>query len=102
MERPVTTPHAVTGAPEIAHAAADHASEQVVAGLQVARAEAGVDHMQGLRAAEQLLAEDRWHAQRDPLGHGAAAATALGAAAAPRGLGVAVERFVAVEYIVPM
>jgi DNA replication protein DnaC len=43
------------------------------------RTEATVDDMQTLRAPEQLLAEDRWHADRDPLGHGPAAAAALGA-----------------------
>jgi len=97
MEGAVATPHAVTGRPQIAYAAADQASEQVVAGLQVARTEATVDDMQGLRASEQLFAEDRWHAQRDPLGNRPAAAAALGASASPRGLGVPVERFVAIE-----
>ena len=68
VERAVASAHAVTGHRQVTDATADYAAEQVVAGLEMAGAEAAVVVMDCLGTTKQIRVDDRGHRERNPLG----------------------------------
>src|SRR6266542_6149400 len=69
MKGAVAPTHAMARRPQVTHPAAHQSAQQVVPGLEMARAKAAVVGMDRLRAPEQLLADQWRDADRNPLGH---------------------------------
>src|SRR5713101_5630713 len=63
VPRALTPPHPMARHAEVAHATPDHASEQVVPRLEMARTEPAVIEMNRLRALKEVLANDWRHRQ---------------------------------------